>query len=304
MPTRSARHYVLARDGTPLASHIHLGDAPDPSALGARRTVLLTNGIGTTENFWRFIVGALQEDYRVVHWDYRGHGASGVAVSGAYDVPTQVDDLARVTEDAMRRSDGRPPHHVAFSMGVRVLLELFRTRPELVPSMTLIAGAPGIPGSWSRAPLRRGARALTRGVLRALTPLVPVAAPLAQAALASPATYPVGRALGVLQPGAPREDIDTFMQALKRMDPLAYWQTLRGLLEGHASDVLPRVKVPTQIIAAANDRFVPMAELERMRQALPHARWRRIENAGHAGLLEAGPEHAAEVKDFVDGLPA
>jgi len=303
MSLRRDRRYVLARDGTPIASHTHLGHAADEQALGSRRTVLLTNGIGTTENFWRHIAGALQDDCRVVHWDYRGHGASGVATSGDYSVAAHVDDLERVTEDAMRQSDGRAPHHVAFSMGVRVLLELFRRRPELVPSMSLIAGAPGIPGSWSRAPWRRGARAAARGVLRALTPLVPVAAPLAQAALGSSAAYPVGRALGVLEAGAPREDIDTFMQGLRRMDPLAYWHTLRGLLEGHASDVLPRVNVPTQIIAAANDRFVPMKELERMRQALPHARWLRIENAGHAGLIEAGPEHAAEVKSFIDGLP-
>ena len=303
MATRRARRYLLARDGTPIASHLHLGRAADEQELGARRTVLLTNGIGTTENFWRHLVAALQDDYRVVHWDYRGHGASGVAASGDYSVQAHVDDLERITEDAMRQADGRAPHHVAFSMGVRVLLELFRKRPELVPSMSLIAGAPGIPGSWSRAPLRRGARALTRGVLRALTPLVPVAAPLAQAALGSAAAYPVGRALGVLEAGAPREDIDTFMQGLRRMDPLAYWHTLRGLMEGHASDVLPRVTVPTQIIAAANDRFVPMKELERMRQALPHARWLRIENAGHAGLVEAGLEHALEVRSFIDALP-
>ncbi len=46
--------------------------------------MLLTNGIGTTENFWRHLVAELRRDHRTVHWDYRGHGASERSASGDY----------------------------------------------------------------------------------------------------------------------------------------------------------------------------------------------------------------------------
>lgn len=100
---------VLAADGTPISIHTH-GDGGGP-------TVLLTNGIGTTANFWRFLIADLKTDYTVVHWDYRGHGQTPVATSGDYTLHTHADDLARVTRHVMKR-EGRPPVHVAFSMGV------------------------------------------------------------------------------------------------------------------------------------------------------------------------------------------
>lgn len=115
---------VLAADGTPLSFHTH-GDAAGPA-------VLLTNGIGTTSNFWRFLIADLQVDHTVVHWDYRGHGQTPVAASGDYSLQTHADDLARVTRKVMDR-DGRPPVHVAFSMGVAVLLELYRNQIVTAP---------------------------------------------------------------------------------------------------------------------------------------------------------------------------
>ena len=71
--------------------------------MATRPPVLLTNGIGTSENFWRYIVANLEQDHRVVHWNYRGHGHSEEARGGDYSVESQVEDLERVTEEVMRR---------------------------------------------------------------------------------------------------------------------------------------------------------------------------------------------------------
>ena len=281
MPYRRSTRFVTAPDGTRVAWHTHFGNLREDTAdaeLVDRRTVLLTNGIGTTENFWRYIVSSLEQDHRVVHWDYRGHGGSENSLSGDYRIPVHVDDLERITEAVMASGDGRPPLQVAFSMGVRVLLELYRKRPDLVPAMTLIAGTPGAPGSGRDSLTARVALSATRGFFRAATP---------------------GRAVGALRPRAPRSDIEEFMKALRRMSPEAYWYTLRGLAEGHAWDVVARVRVPTLIIAARDDTLVPLSEMERLRDALPHAHWMRVDDAGHAGLLEAGTEIAEAVRGFL-----
>ncbi|WP_338866493.1 alpha/beta hydrolase [Myxococcus stipitatus] len=302
MPYRRITRHVVAPDGTRVAWHTHLGDLIEPAADGVlkpRSTVLLSNGIGTSENFWRYIVTSLEQDHRVVHWNYRGHGGSEESRSGDYSVSTHVGDLERVTEEVMARGDGRPPHQVAFSMGVRVLLELYRRRPDLVPGMTLIAGPPGAPGSGYEGLAESAMLATVRKVFRVLTPAVPVATPVVRAVLGSRFAYPLARAVGALRPRAPRDDIDEFLYALRTMSPRAYWFTLRGLADGHAWDVLPLVKVPTLIIAARDDTMVPLSEMIRMRDALPHARWLQVDDAGHAGLLEAGTEIADAVRSFL-----
>lgn len=302
MPYRRTTNHVVAPDGTRVAWHTHVGDLLEDSAdeaLKARPTVLLSNGIGTSENFWRHIVSSLEQDHRVVHWNYRGHGGSEESRSGDYGVFVHVDDLERVTEEVMARGDGRPPHQVAFSMGVRVLLELYRRRPDLVPAMTLIAGTPGAPGSGDAGLASRALLSTVRGAFKVATPALPLAVPVAHAVLESRLAYPLARAVGALRARAPRDDIDEFLKALRRMSPKAYWYTLRGLAEGHAWDVLPYVKVPTLIIAARDDTLVPLGEMLRMRDALPHAHWLQVDDAGHAGLLEAGTEIADAVRAFL-----
>jgi pimeloyl-ACP methyl ester carboxylesterase len=302
MPYRRFSRFVVAPDGTRVAYHTHVGEAPEheaESVLAPRPGVLLTNGIGTSENFWRYIVADLEQDHRVVHWDYRGHGQSDVSANEDYALRVHVDDLERVTEEMMTHGDGRPPHHVGFSMGVRVVLELYRRRPELVPAMTLIAGGPATPdpSTWP-LPVPGGRDTVARA-FRVLSPLVPLVAPLVHDVLDSSLAYPLGRVTGLLRARAPRADILELTQALSRMDPQAYWLMMRGLLESPPSwDVLPQVRVPTQIVAAKNDLMVPLRELERMRDALPDSEWVLVEDAGHAGLVEAGTEIAEALRTF------
>jgi pimeloyl-ACP methyl ester carboxylesterase len=302
MPYRRTTHFVTAPDGTRVAYHTHVGDLPAEGAearLADRPSVLLTNGVGTSENFWRYVVANLEQDHRVVHWNYRGHGSSEPSRDGDYRIPAHVDDLERVTEAMMARGNGRPPQQLAFSMGVRVLLELYRRRPDLVPSMTLIAGTPGIAGTGSPAAVDRLLRSAGRRLVRSATPLVPRVTPAVHAFLGSRFAYPTARLTGFLRARAPRADIDEFLRALRTMRPESYWYTLVGLTDGDSWDVLPNVRVPVQLIAAKNDLLVPLREMVRMRQLLPHAHWLLVEDAGHAGLLEAGLEMATVVRDFL-----
>jgi pimeloyl-ACP methyl ester carboxylesterase len=296
---RKLTSIASGRDGSRIAWHVHAPGEADPVAKPA---LVLTNGIGTTENFWRGLVGALAGDHRVVHWDYRGHGSSGLSSSGDYSLPVQADDLGRVTQAVMASGDGQPPVHVAFSMGVTVALELYRRSPEKVRALVLIAGAPDAPGEGSLLFRVPGALAAARGALRALTPALPVFAPVMKSLLGSKASYPLGRALGILRKSAPRDDIAVMMQGMQQMDATAWWMTLRGLMEAKASDVLPFVKVPTLIIGCTHDVLMPRALIEAMQQQLPSSRYVQIEDAGHAALVEKSEEIAQAVRAFLDEI--
>lgn len=289
------RGVVEAADGTPIAFHSHGRLEADA------RTVLLTNGIGTTENFWRFLIAELEGNYNVVHWDYRGHGSTGPSVSGDYSIRTQADDLGRITRKVME--GGKPPPvHIAFSMGVAVVLELYRAEPGLFRALGLIAGAPDAPGTGTWLFKLPGSLAAAQAVAALATPAVPWLAPAVKLLLRSKLAYPAARVMGVIQPHAPRHDIDEFLLGVSRMDPLAYWMTLRGLLEASASDVLPTVSAPVLIVGAAKDMLMPAKQLEDMRRALPQASFVMIAGAGHAGLVEQGPQVAAAVRGLLDQI--
>jgi pimeloyl-ACP methyl ester carboxylesterase len=83
------------------------------------------------------------------------------------------------------------------------------------------------------------------------------------------------------------------------MDAVAYWKTATGLIGAKGVDVLSKITVPVQVVAARNDLLVPVSQLEVIRKAVPHAEYLEVRDAGHAGLLEAGAEISDAVHAFV-----
>jgi len=301
LPEPELRH-TTARDGTPIAWHSYA-----PSAGRSEPAVILTNGLGTTANFWKDLVRGLAPDRTVVHWDYRGHGASGVSQTRDYSIATQADDLARVTEATLAGlaslpSAGAGVVQVGFSMGVTVVLELYRRRPELVRAMVLIAGGADFPYAASALFRVPGARAVFRGGLAAIAPVFPRLSPILKRASRSPAIYSLGRLMGAVNEDAPRSELEHFFHAVGDMDGDAYWSSLRGLFGSHASDVLPLIQVPVLVVAPGWDLMAPEADLDLLRRRIPGVQWLQIPGTGHAVLLEAGQQVAAGVSRFLATL--
>ncbi len=295
----SILRFVSAEDGTQIAWRTHvLGGAEE--ALRAKRAIVLTNGLSTTENFWSAIVAALGGQNRVVDWSYRGHGESESARSKDYSIRTHAADLTRVTEAVRAYGMSElPPVHVAFSMGVTVLLELYRAQPELVGAMVLVAGGADYP--HASRPLFRvpGVRRAVRRALKLAAPIVPRASPLAKRVGAAKALYPMARAIGAIGEDAPREEIEHFFRSVGAMDLEAYWESMRSLMEAHASDVLASVKVPVLVVAPESDVMASPGDLAALRTGIAGAEWMAVPGTTHAMLLEAGGVVAERVREFV-----
>src|SRR2546427_11481610 len=63
-------------------------DAGDPTA----QPVVLIHGFPFSHEMWNQQIELLKKDYRVIAYDVRGHGRSGVA-DGQYTIEFFVDDL-------------------------------------------------------------------------------------------------------------------------------------------------------------------------------------------------------------------
>jgi pimeloyl-ACP methyl ester carboxylesterase len=289
--------YVAAADGTRLGWTTH---AEDEAAARGQVPIVLTNGLSTTPTFWGPLVAELAPDHRVVHWSYRGHFESDAARSGDYSIATHADDLARVTE-AVRAagSFARPPVHVAFSMGVTVLLEMIRRRPDLASALVLVAGGPDRPHASSAVFRAPGVDRAVRAALRAASPIVPRLSPIARRVARSPALFTLARATGAIGEDAPRAEIEQFFRAVGAMDLEAYWESLRSLMDARASDVLARIRAPTLVISPESDVLASVGDLQAMRRAIPGAEWMYLRRTSHAILLEAGTEVAQRIRAFI-----
>jgi pimeloyl-ACP methyl ester carboxylesterase len=295
----SILRFVSAEDGTQIAWRTHVG-AGGEEAQRAKRAILLTNGLSTTDNFWGAIVEGLAGENRVVHWSYRGHGESESARSKDYAIRTHADDLQRVTEAVRAYGMSElPPVHIAFSMGVTVLLELYRARPELVGAMVLVAGGADHPHSSNALFRVPGVRRAVRGALRIAAPIVPRASPIARRVAAAKALFPVARALGAVGKDAPREEVEHFFRTAGAMDLEAYWESMRSLMEAHASDMLGGVKVPVLVVAPERDVLAARGDLVTLRDGIPRAEWVVVPGTTHAMLLEAGGVVVERVRAFL-----
>ncbi len=97
-------------------------------------TIVFAHGLLLSERIFTDQVAALQQQYRCVTFDFRGHGQSSAARSG-YDMETLYADTVGVIQE-LRAS---PCHFVGLSLGGIIGLHIALRRPELLRSLALFS---------------------------------------------------------------------------------------------------------------------------------------------------------------------
>ncbi|MGC4113558.1 MAG: alpha/beta hydrolase [Myxococcales bacterium] len=256
--------------------------------------IALCDGLGCDGVYWRHLLPQLCERHRVVHFQYRGHGRSGLPEDPKrVGVGFAADDL-----DAVLAATGIDRAVVlGHSMGVQVLFEFHRRHPERVLGLVPICGAYGnaldtvhddtniklvfplvhkLAGAMPKV-----AHAFTRAVLPTELSL--------QYAL----TFEVNRAL------APREDMQAYFEHLARMDPMVFLDTLKSAAEHTAWDHLSKIDVPTLIVAGDHDRFTPLWLSQRMHRAIPGSELLVVRSGTHTAPIEHPELIALRIRRFL-----
>jgi sigma-B regulation protein RsbQ len=119
------------------------------------RTIVFAHGFGCDQNMWRFIVPAFESDYRIVLFDYVGHGKSDAS---AYD-RARYDSLQGYAEDvlAICRALGiNNGVFVGHSVSAMIGILVAKAEPSRFDSLVLIGPSPcyvnqdGYTGGFSR----------------------------------------------------------------------------------------------------------------------------------------------------------
>lgn len=147
---RGTPRVVLAADGTALHVEVDEPDhetAPDPQPgdrrkagsgakerrRGNRRpepelTLVFSHGYCLSQDSWHYQRKALRGRYRMVFWDQRGHGRSGVGPAGSATIDQIGDDLYTVLQAVAPEG---PLVLIGHSMGGMTVMSLAEKHPEL-----------------------------------------------------------------------------------------------------------------------------------------------------------------------------
>lgn len=269
---------VKTRDGLTLAAEAH-GEGPP---------ILFSCGYCTTrENFRPQVAPLVEAGFRVLLWDYRGHGESDAPDDpSAYSMVKVLDDMADVL-DALAPS----PQQVVlagFSFGGLASLHFALRHPERVRALALLDTGPGFknPEAQERwlAQTEKTARILAEKGFDGF-----LASRGADTAVGRRRELPASQAAAAAI-------------ARQSVTGVAWFgRRISGLAPG-CIDELPSIQAPALVLVGAEDEaFLRAAEV--MAGRLPNATRVVIPGAGHVTTLEEPKAVNRALLEFLRGLP-
>lgn len=289
---RFVEGYAPATDGTPLYYRVDGESGP---------WVVFCNGLGVSTLFWDPLRDALKASYRVVTWDYRGHGRSGPAPATGFDIGTCAGDLGKLLDFLEIASAVIVGH----SMGSQTILEGYRRFPERCAALVPTLGGFGrtvetfLNTKWSVPALQVMKRValwnkpLSQAVVRTTTRL--------------PFAFDFARLTGLVHKElCSRTDMAPYLDHMSRLDLSVYFQLADDLQANDASDLLPSIRVPVLIFGADRDLFTPLKISEEMARRIPGAELCVVRGGSHAAMIEQPELFALRLERFLVtrlGLP-
>lgn len=269
---RAQRGFATSRDGTRIRYQV----------IGQGRPLFCCNGLGVPIYFWRSLTAHFADRYQIICWDYRGHGKSGPPPDPhifCYD-DFIADGLA-----VLEHLDVRHAIAIGHSSGFQVALALYERAPERFAGLASFLGTYGRTLSFFfDSPLSR----LWFDLYYILTVFYPDEIRLfLDLFVRTPVPFYVAGMLGILNlHQASQKEMAVYMANVTAFDPHFFAALMQGAEAHSALDILPTVRVPTLLIAAERDRFVPLRITRQMHQLMRDAELYIIPGGSHAGLME------------------
>ncbi len=266
--------------------------------------IVLAHGITCSLRVWHEQINDLSRDFRVIAYDHRGHGRSGVPESKAYSLNHLAADLDAVLAATLRRGEraviaGHSMGGIAISSWADRFRHRVSHRADAVALINTTTGDLLDKIQLLRVPgvLRSARIVAARNMIRALG-----AAPLVNG------TQPGSRRF--LQLMAVGDDADPAITRLLHDLFAATPAAGRGAWARVLVDEMgPRVRidlsgltVPTLVIGSTKDRLLPMCQARRIAADAPNLVELVEMPGGHCAPLEYPAEVNRCLRDLADGV--
>ncbi len=236
--------------------------------------LVLSNSLGTDLGMWDPQMPALQQRYRVLRYDTRGHGQSGLPPA-----PYQVDRLGK---DVLALMDGLNVSQAMFcglSMGGMTGMWLGVHAPQRFTKLVLCntAAKIGTPEIWNSriATVEQGGTAaILSGVIQRWFTEGFVKA----------------------QPAA----VERISAMLRATPPGGYTAACGAVRDMDQRDSLAAIRLPTLVIAGSHDLSTPAQDGRFIADAIPGARYVEFP-AAHLSNVEVAADFTKALTDFLAG---
>lgn len=262
--------------------------------LGRGMPVLLANGLAGPREVWTDLVRQQHDRYRFVTWDYRGLRQDGS--NGATVAARSVEEHAR---DACAVLDAESIARccvVGWSMGVQTALELFSLAPNRVSSLVCVSGGARV--TWAEVPAAPAVGRFLLRTLRMMRRTPRLVSDALRRSLQSPEAFLWASRLGLIGDQVNEDEFASITSGLSQMNVAVFADTLAQLARYDARDVLPRVDVPTLVIAGDRDPFTSRREVERLVSEIRGAEYLPLPGATHYALLDEAERVILRIEKF------
>jgi 3-oxoadipate enol-lactonase len=265
LPSGATERFVKAGDLT--MKIVEAGSGP---------AVLLIHGLGWDHSLWNPTVEQFSPRYRMIAVDTRGHGGTGKP-AGPYDMGMFARDYSALA-DALGL---QRVCVVGLSQGGMVAQQLALLRPALVSALVLIST------SCKSAPS-------LRDNMEARIAAMDEAGPEAAAKIAAESIFsPAWRE-------ANAGELARFYAWRSAMPTEPLNAATRALYDFDLSKDLPSVRVPTLVVAGAEDTLTRPAGMEEIAALIPGAKYRLVPASGHMLPVEQPTVVSALLRDFLE----
>jgi pimeloyl-ACP methyl ester carboxylesterase len=259
-------------DGTAV-HYLHTGPTtlPDvPPALDRGALLVLLHAAGSTAGMWRRQLIGLESEHSAVAIDLPGHGRSS-----GIDGPGSVEESAAVVLRVLEALRLRPSVLVGRSMGGAVALVVAARAPERVRGLVLACSA-------VRFTLTDEMLASARDVARGRLPQQ-----------FTTDTFSTATGIDLMR--------EAWMEQVKT-DPRVRLTDLLACRAFDGRPLLPTIRVPTLVVAGADDGITPVTQAEELAASIAGARLEVIAQAGHQAPLEQSERFNELVAGFAGRL--
>lgn len=265
---------------------------------GGKTTLVCFNGVGVTKWVWEPLEEYFGTKYRIITWDYPGHGLSDTPTDIA---KTSFDNLIDDSINLIETLQIKKAVLVGHSTGLQLALEVYRRRPRLVQA---VISCLGTPGKALATFLDSRVGHIIFDISYILNAFLPDASHwINSTLLKNPVTYQVGAMLKLVNPAIYGEKrIKRYLDNLSEMDFALFNSLMASAAAQTAEDVIAKIRVPILLIASEYDRFVPPEIAKRMQKKTKRAELFIIRNGTHAALLEQPDIFNLKIEQFLGGL--
>jgi pimeloyl-ACP methyl ester carboxylesterase len=268
-------------DGSEL--HVEVYGPADAPAL------VFTHGWGLDGTEWFYAKRHLAGRYQVVTWDLPGLGRSRRPANHDYRLEKLAADLEAVVREV---SGGGPVVLVGHSIGGMITLTFCRLFPELLGGGTVCGLALTHTTFTNPVETAKGAgllRPLQKPLIEPLCHLTVWLSPVVR--LMNWLSYANGAAYlnthwSHFAGRETRGQLDFLTRFSLHASPSVTGRGMLAMMRWDASDVLPRIPIPTLVFTGDEDKATLPEAGRRIADAVPNARLVPLAPVGHAGLIE------------------